>query len=329
MARSVKSTLLLLLCLIGPAEMAKASDNKGLDDTTFAVVNGEKISAVTFLSALNSGMRERFYHGNIPDAQVAAFRKEVAEGMINNMLMLHEARARGIEPDHETVEKQLAGYEKRYASSTQWQQRREKLLPQLRTQLQNKNLITRFTAEIKKIPVPDEAAVQKYYQEHLEKFTTPQKNSVSLILLAVDPSSAKSVWDSARSEAEELIKKIESGESFAALAKIHSADTRSAVAGGEMGFLHQGMLAKEAEEALAKLNVGELSAPVTTLQGVVILRLDEVLPEKLNDFQSVRERAGELLYRDLSEDNYTNTLQTLQSRASIQLNTAIIEQARK
>jgi parvulin-like peptidyl-prolyl isomerase len=312
---------MLLLCLIGSVGVVEAGDNKALDDTTFAVVNGEKISAVTY----HSGMRERFYHGNIPDSQLDAFRKEVAQRMVDETLLLQEARRKGIEPDNKAVEMQLAGYEQRYAKSSQWQQRKEKLLPQLRAQLQNKSVISRFTAEIKKVPLPDENAVLKYYLAHPEKFTTPQKNGVSLILLSVDPSSAKSVWDGARIEAEELIKKIKSGESFAELAKIHSADTRSAINGGEMGFLHQGMLAKEAEEALAKLAVGEISEPVTTLQGVVILRLEEVISAKLNPLEKVKERASALLYRELSEQNYTRSLQALQSRASIHFNSAIVE----
>ncbi|MEN8169378.1 MAG: peptidylprolyl isomerase [Pseudomonadota bacterium] len=329
MAPIKKIALLLLLSIIAPVGIATAGDNKGLDNKTFAIVNGEPISATSFLSALNSGMRQRFYHGNIPAAQLAAFRKETAEKLVDNALLLSEARRRNIEPAHKAVQQQLDGYERRYADSAQWQARREKLLPGLRAQLESQSLLKRITAELKKQEMPNEAAVLRYYQDNPDKFTTPQRNKVSLILLKVDPSSPKDVWDSARSEAAALIKKIKAGESFAELAKIHSTDTQSAASGGDMGYLHQGMLAEEAETVLTQLNVGELSEPVTTLQGVVILRLDDISSSKLNEFQKVRERATALLHRELSEQHYQQSLQRLRSSASIQVNTALVEPQQK
>lgn len=326
MTRLTKSALLLLLCVISPAGITKDDNSATLDNNTFAIINGEQISAATFLSTLNSGMRQRFYHGNIPAEQLTAFRKEVAAKMVEGLLLLQEARHSNLEPDHKMVEAQLANYERRYADSAQWRTRREQLLPGLRTQLENQSLLQSITAKLKKVEPPSEVALQNYYQQNPDKFTTPQKRKVSLILLKIDPSSPSSVWESAHSEATQLVTKIKGGASFAELAKIHSGDPQSAAAGGDMGFLHQGMLAAEAELVLDKLAIGDVSDPVTTLQGIVILRLDDISPAQLNGFAQVKERASGLLQRELSEHNYQQRLQELRSRATIQVNSALVQQ---
>lgn len=328
MARLTKSALLLLICIVNPVSASIAADNNVLDNNTFAIVNGEKISSNTYLSALNSGMRQRFYHGNIPADQAADFRKEVATKMVNSLLLIQEAKKRNITPDSKSIEQQLDNYEKRYADKAEWQARREKLLPQLRSQLENKSILQRINDDLKKVTMPGEADVRSYYEKNPDKFTTPQRNKVSMILLKVDPSSPRSAWDSARQEAEELITRIKSGDSFAEMAKIHSADTQSAVAGGDMGFLHAGMLAEEAEAELKTMKVGEISKVITTLQGAVIIKLEEVIPATLNDFSTVSERAAALLQREMSDTQYKSALFKLREQANIQLNTVLIEQTK-
>ncbi len=325
MTRLTKSALLLLLCVISPAGITKDDDSATLDSNTFAIINGEQISTASFLSTLNSGMRQRFYHGNIPATQLAEFRKEVATTMVNNLLLIQEAKKRNITPDSKHIEQQLANYEKRYAERAEWQARREKLLPQLRSELENRSIQQRINEALKKVAEPNEAAVRKYYEENPDKFTTPQRNKVSLILLKVDPSSPASVWDNAREEAEQLIARIKGGESFAKLAKIHSADTESAAAGGDMGYLHAGMLAEEAEAELKTLKEGEISKVITTLQGAVIIKLEEVIPATLNEFATVSERASALLQREMSDTQYKSAIFKLREQASIQLNKSLIE----
>lgn len=328
MARLTKSALLLLICIFNPLSTSIADDKGVLDNNTFAIVNGEKISTNNYLSALNTGMRQRFYHGNIPADQAAEFRKEVATKMVNSLLLIQEAKKRNITADNKNVEQQLANYERRYAEKAEWKARREKILPQLRTQLENKSILQRINDDLKIVAMPDEAAATQYYEKHPDKFTTPQRNKVSMILLKVDPSSPRSVWDSARQEGEEIIARIKDGESFAEMAKIHSADTQSASAGGDMGFLHAGMLAEEAETELKTMKKGDVSKVITTLQGAVIIKLVDVSPATLNDFASVGERAAALLQREMIDMQYQSAIFKLREQAYIQVNTAILEQAK-
>ena len=324
MARLSVSTVFIFMVLT--CTTAHAADV--LTDDTFAVINGEHVSAASYYATVNSGMRQRFYHGNIPDAELTAFRKEMADKIVDSILLLQEAKRKKIEPDHASVQQQLDNYERRYGESAHWKARKDKLLPGLRTQLENHSRLERIRKELMDIARPDDNAVEKYYNKYPEKFTTPKKHKVSLILLKVEPSSSKSVWNTAHDEAATLIERMKSGESFAELAKLHSGDTQSAGKGGDMGYLHQGMLAEEAEAVLEKLTIGELSEPVRTLEGVVILRLEDVSPPKLNPLESVKERATELLYREMAEKSMDDALTVLRNSAELQINMKLVDEGR-
>ena len=56
-------------------------------------------------------------------------------------LVLEEAERRKIAPEQDQIDEVLAGYEKRYTNSPQWQQNRELLLPGLTKQLAEQSLI--------------------------------------------------------------------------------------------------------------------------------------------------------------------------------------------
>jgi len=321
----VRISILTLLFALG-LSCAIADDTSLSDNSTFAVVNGESISAERYLIELSRGMRQRFYHGNIPAEQLAQFRQEIADRLIDETLLLQEAGRRGVEADHKEVEQQLEQYEKRYAGSEQWQSRRGTLMPQLREELEGKSRLSRIREHLKETgPISRKAAMQ-YYRANPDKFTSPERRKISLILLKVDPSSPASSWDNARSEGAALVARIKGGESFAELAKLHSADGASASKGGDMGFLHKGMLAESVESAIEQLKEGETSAPITTLQGIVVVRLEKRLGAQLNSFDTVEERAVALVKRERAEQQYLMAMGELRKGASLKVNNGLIEQ---
>ncbi len=116
------------------------------------------------------------------------------------------------------------------------------------------------SATLKKI-APGDEEVQRYYRNNQDKFTTPEKLRVSTILLKVDPSSTAETWNAARKEALEILQQLRAGRDFSQLATIKSGH-ESAENGGDMGYIHRGMLAEEAQKAIDQLKPGELSKPV-------------------------------------------------------------------
>jgi len=122
---------------------------------------------------------------------------------------------------------------------------------------------------------------------------------VSIILLRVDPSAPD--FDAARMKGEDLVKQLREGADFAELAKLHSGDAETVQQGGDMGYLHGGMLSPLAQESVSKLKPGEISDPVGMMEGMAIFKLADRKDAKLNSFDAVKPRARELYLIDEGE----------------------------
>ncbi len=294
----------------------------------FAKVNGKEISLKEFQSAFRAGVNKRFYHGKIPEAELQAFKQEVSQTLVDRVLLLEEAKRQGIKADQKVIEEKLAGYEKRYAGKPFWVNNKENVIPGLRAALAEQNILATFEKQVKMVELPSEGEAKTFYDNNKALFTTPEKLRVSLILLKVAPSSPAAVWDAARKEAEELITRIKKGADFSTLARIHSGDS-SASKGGDMGFIHKGMLANPAQVAIDTLKAGDVSQPIMLLKGVAIIRLEEKKPAQLNAFENVVERAQKLLQREKSKLAWADLLEQLRAKADIKINTVALGIDRK
>lgn len=76
-------------------------------------------------------------------------------------------------------------------------------------------------------------------------------------------------------EARQVLKRLQGGEDFSAVAKEVSMDPGSAAKGGDLGWFGRGRMVAEFEEAAFSLEVGQLSQPVQTRYGFHILQLLE------------------------------------------------------
>lgn len=263
----------------------------------FAVVGGEAIPMEAYQSALHEGARRRFFHGAPSPEQLAAWRREVGQELIDRVLLRQEAKRRGLTANEAAVAARLAQFEEGFRESAQWQAERAQALSRLRARLEEGELLERLETEVRRVPEPGEEEVRKYYQAHPDKFTAPERTKVSLILLKVEPSAPAAAWKAAEEEAARLVERLRQGADFADLARLHSGDA-SAGKGGDLGYVHRGMLAKEAQQALDGLKPGEIAAPLVLLRGVAILRLDERIAPVLGDFDASRQRARDLLARE-------------------------------
>lgn len=294
----------------------------------FAIVDGETITLKEFQSAFQAGIRKRFYHGKIPKEQMDAFKQEVSQALIDRVLLVQEAKRQKLVANEAEVVKQLAEYEKRYQSSPFWKQHKDEMLAGLRSALEEENILQILEAKTRDVPLPTDTEARQFYNKNKDLFTTPEKNRVSVILLKVSPASPASVWEAANKEAQDLIARLKKGADFAELARIHSGD-ETASQGGDMGFIHKGMLAKPAQVALDALKPGEISEPVMLLRGVGIFQLHEKQQPTLNEYGDVAERAKQLMQRENAKLAWTDLLEQLRSKASITVNAEAITTIKK
>jgi len=125
------------------------------------------------------------------------------------------------------------------------------------------------------------------YEQTRGNYLVPEERSASHILLSLDGGDDESVV----AEAKALRARIESGESFADLAREYSTDPGSAEQGGSLGSFARGVMVPEFEEAAFSLDIGEISQPVRSDFGVHLIRVDQITAERGKTFDEVR---GEL-----------------------------------
>lgn len=311
----------MMCCGVVVAEPVEASST--IDPKHFATVGDQFISMQEFEAAYEAGIKKRFYHGKVPEEQLKAFRKEVSQTLVDRLLQLQEAKRQGIVADQDEVNKQLALYERRYEKQAHWKQYRDQIITGLTAALEEENILEKFEQKVKNVPEPKEAEVRRFYEVNSELFTTPERLHLSVILLKVAPSSPSEVWEAARIEAQQIVEKLANGANFGSLARIHSGDA-TAAAGGDMGFVHQGMLAAPAQMVIDQLKDGEVSTPVMLLSGVAVFRLEERQAARLNDFEVVAKRAKELLIREQKGSAWSNLTEQLRSSANVTINSAAL-----
>ncbi len=81
--------------------------------------------------------------------------------------------------------------------------------------------------------------------------------------------------NAAKVKADEIYKKLKSGEDFTKLAGQFSDDPATKSNGGNIGWFTKGTKDKEIEDAVNKSSVGEVTGPVKTKQGFVIIKVND------------------------------------------------------
>jgi len=137
--------------------------------------------------------------------------------------------------------------------------------------------------------------IQKYYKDHLSEMTQPEQVRLSEILISTqpkpteDPKTAASITDAqrvaaAQAKADQVYADIQKGAKFDDIARANS-DGPTASQGGDLGYFKRGTLAKELEDITFGMKAGDVTKPIRTKQGFVILQVTEhqqagVPPEK-------------------------------------------------
>lgn len=316
----------LLATLVQPANAAaQAQDTAAAkpahaEGAVFATVNNVPISVQEYEVAVAQAIRQKFYHRNPGGDKQAELQREVADNLINRRLLMAESKRRGIGPDQQQVQNQIAVYEERYKDSPQWKSNRGQVLPTLKAELEQRSVLDRLEKQVRATADPSEQQLKAYYDSNRELFTEPEQVRLSMILLKVDPSAPKIAWDKAREEAQTVIKRLRGGTPFAQLAQLQSADA-SAQKGGDMGYVHRGMLPTAAQEAIDNLQPGALTEAVTLLEGVAVFRLEDRKTAQQRRFEDVRQRAGDLWRREQSDRSWKALIASLRKSAVIKIDT--------
>jgi hypothetical protein len=314
-------TLLLggmLLCAEAIAAKPVVKDSAAKTATGFAKVGDVVISWKEYRDTYNSQASNKFFHGKPNEAELATFQREVGNELVNNILLVQEAKHRKLKPDDAVVNQGLQQYDQRFANDPKWPEARKRVLPIISKRFQDENLRHQLETLVRNVPPPTLQQLRQYYDAHPDKFTSPPQPRISVILLRVDPSSSEAEWNKAMEEGDGLVKRARAGEDYATLARDYSGDITSED-GGDMGYLHTGMLPGLPEEIVSKLQPGETADPIKLLEGIAIFRLTDRIQPAPSSFENSQQRVSELWLSEQSDVAWNSLIEKLRKKTPIHM----------
>lgn len=164
-------------------------------------------------------------------------------------------------------------------------------------------------ADIAANTIVSEEDLRAYYDSERGLFETEEERHVRHILITEDDEAV------ANSRAEEVLARIEGGETFEALAEELSDDPGTRAQGGDLGRIVRGMLPGAFEDAVFDMAEGEVRGPVRSDFGVHVIRVDAIDAGDTQEFENVRDDLLSQLRTQRAEDQFYEMANALGDRA--------------
>ena len=138
---------------------------------------------------------------------------------------------------------------------------------------------------------PDDATLQRRYEQEKARFVEPEQRLVSHILVPVAAGADTAAEKAGEDKARQIATQARAvGADFAALAKANPGDPGSAANGGDLGWIRRdGSMVKPFEDAVFAAQAGTVSDPVKSEFGWHVIQLREVKAGQQVPFENVRE----------------------------------------
>lgn len=148
-----------------------------------------------------------------------------------------------------------------------------------------------------------EDEIKDYYDNNKEAIKKPRSYKASHILVD-DEQTANKVLD-----------EINNGLEFDKAADKYSKD--KAAKGGDLGEFPKGAMIKEFEEALDKLDDGEISKPVKTQFGYHIIKLDHSHDSYLPEYEEIKDKVHDTLLMIKRQEKYLEKANKIKEKVDV------------
>lgn len=301
------AALLLVLGLAAAAPAgAQAPPSRVLEEIV-ARVNNEIITRGELRRALATAENEvreecRQCSAEELERRLAEARKRVLRDLIDQSLMVQRAKDLGINVETELVRSldqirqrnNLPDMEALEAAVNASGLIFEDWRNQMRNRMLTQELIRREVIGTMKIGKDELAA---YYNEHKNEFVRPEMVFLSEIFLTTEGKTAEEIAE-IEARARALVEQCRQGGDFHEIARRTSTSV-TAERGGELGGYERGQLARELEDVVFTMRRGQVTDPIRTQTGFLILRVDERYEAGLQPLEKVE---GEIMNRIYQRD---------------------------
>jgi len=300
-------------------QMSAYSCFAGTLDKVIVVVNGETITQ-SELDMAYSGLSDKLekkFKGEELAGKMEEAKQNILNRMVEEKLILSEAKRLKVEATDAQIDDKLKEVKSTFESDEKFDEALKEegvSLDELEQRYADQIIVANLAdIEVRKKIIISPSEVSGYYDTHKEDFKEPEQVRVKNILIKPDDNLTDA---HARELAEKTLGFLKAGEDFGELALKYSKGP-NADRGGDLGFVKKGQMLKEIDDAIFNLKAGEFSEAIKTQLGYHIFKVEEKIPEGIQEFSKVKDQIESRLFFEKGKERYAEWIKALKKNAYI------------
>ena len=281
------------------------------------MVNGVKITKAELGRGVKALFPARYYHGTISDEKMKEFKKQVLDELVEGELIFQYAKSIGMKIPQSNVDESIEKLKKLLKSPKQFNEvlkRSGITINFLRESIYKEEILKKFKKEKIETNLSEEE-LKEYYKKNRYKFKEPEKIIAKIIYIRNDPTDPEGK-SKAKKRIEEAYQKVKDGENFSDVAAKYST-AMSRIKGGDLGYIHKGMLEPAVEEKAFSMDANTVSEIIEEDVGFFIVKVEEKVKSNQLSFDTVKKGLAKDLKKKIEEEKKVKLLERLMSAAVI------------
>ncbi len=324
--------------VIGFVVVPGAFAQKVLEEVVARV--GNDIVLKSEFEAERKNLRDELTQRGVPAAQLEqAFQeqqKDIMRNLIDTSLLMQQAKELGISAELEVVKQEermrvehnrtnpnakdqinsIEDLEKAISQQMNLEDFKQRLKSRyLTNQVLNREVYSRVVVTTEEL--------KNYYENHKKDFDRPagvHVREISVNTQGLGPTEAQAQ----RKKIDDALEAIKKGSDFGEVAiKVSESDT--AQSGGDLGFFEKDQLAKDFENAIAKLEKGQVTEVLKTNAGFMILKVDDRHPGGVLPFESAQNDVYNKLFEEKASPRVRDYLNKLRTEGFVELKEGYVD----
>lgn len=313
MKRKAKPFLVLTI-LMNLSALVVCPLSWAVKDTIVAIVNDDVITLNDLKNYLSSIALQLKIDGRsasevkrmMADLEVNGLKK-----LVQDKLIIATANKAGIKVNDDAVSRRLDEIKGEYKSEKEFL---EALLTEGASITDLKNKITdqmkiKFIVEqeVKSKIFVNPQEVNEYFKNHFEEFQKPERLELDSLYVSKGSDPKRT-----RIKAYSALQAIREGKDFKVIAKRYSQNP-------SIGMIQKGQMLPEIEDAVFKLDVGEVSTVVEVADGYYIFKVLAKLPKELAELDEVKDAIYNKIFQQKYQQKFNEWLEKIRKDAFIEI----------
>ncbi|HUZ95143.1 MAG TPA: peptidylprolyl isomerase [Edaphobacter sp.] len=302
---------------------APITPNATVVEDVVARVNDQIINRSDVERAQQELIRED-QQSNAAPADAAQRQKDLLRDMIDKQLLLSKAKELGLNADAEVIRRLDEIRKQNHLDSMEALEKAaaaqgvsfEDFKANIRDSILTQQVVR---DEVGRRLQMTQVQEQTYYDAHKQDFSQPEQVRLSEILIPTPADANDAALATAKAKADEVEAKLKAGAKFDELAKTESGGS-TAAQGGDLGEYKRGGLKSQLlEDQTFSLKAGQVTAPIRTRQGYLILKVIEHQYAGTPALKDIEPQVQEAMYMEQLQPALRTYLTKLREEAFIDI----------